>query len=140
MRTHGFPRFPDVQAGAGLPIEHTDNGGADIVINGVGQPRRRSRVRAAIAKCARYMVNLGGTAVSNSQVSRINHVMLETAKCRRSHGVPRFPDPVPISGHSGHMNPIAQAKAAGINIYSLAFKAAHRTCGSARHAAINDSG
>jgi hypothetical protein len=137
MRTHGFPQFPDVQAGGGVPIEHTNNGGTDIIINGVGQPVNAPALNTAMAKCARYMVNVGSTAVSNSQVGRINHALLLTAECMRSHDVPQFPDPVPPSRQSGHMNPIAQAKAAGINIYSPAFKAAHEICGSSLRAAMN---
>jgi hypothetical protein len=140
MRTNGFPEFPDVQPGGGLPIEHTANGGVEIIVNGVGQPVNASALQAAMGKCGRFMVSLAGSPVSNSQVGRINQALLQNAECMRSHGVPQFPDPVfPGSGHFGHMSPTARAREAGVNIDSPAFKAAVKTCGQILSAAMNGS-
>jgi len=140
MRNHGLPQFPDVQSGGGLPIEHTDNGGVEIIINGVGQPVSGPAFRTAMGKCGHYVADLFGQPVSSSQASRIHQALLQDAECMRSHGVPQYPDPM-LPGHgTGHMSPTARAEAAGVNIYSPAFRAAVRACGQALHTAVSGGG
>jgi hypothetical protein len=110
MRSHGVPNFPDP-------------GASDSVIRAFKSSGVFSSATfmAASRACAKYNGGHLPTTPTTQVVSP--HEMdklLAVSRCMRSHGVPNFPDPNPISGEIG--------RPAGISANSPTVLAALRAC------------
>jgi hypothetical protein len=84
MRSHGVPNFPDPDENGRLLVK----GGVD----GMNTPQGRKAAQA----CAHLQPN--GGRPSAAQETKDLQAFLTYARCMRSHGVPRFPDPKPGRG------------------------------------------
>jgi hypothetical protein len=84
MRSHGVPNFPDPDENGRLLVK----GGID----GMNTPQGRKAAQA----CAHLQPN-GGRPTA-AQEAKDLQAFLTYARCMRSHGVPRFPDPKPGGG------------------------------------------
>jgi hypothetical protein len=116
MRANGVPNFPDL-SNHGMLIQ----GNAQTVsVNGVSL--NAPAFRTARAQCQKY---LPAERANATQTARQSERGLEFAKCMRSHGVPKFPDPKVISTQGGNQ----QVYLPGVNPQSPAFEAAAKSCG-----------
>jgi hypothetical protein len=129
MRSHGLSNFPDVIPNQGLPIQHEADGSIDIMVKGKLQPVNASAFNTAMNACSRDAVNFVGHQVGAGTVSDIQKAMVQTAACMRRHGVPNYPDPPALGGGGTHLSPTGQARSAGIDVDSPAFKTAVAKCG-----------
>jgi hypothetical protein len=84
MRSHGVPNFPDPDENGRL----LSKGG----IAGMNTPQGRKAAQA----CAHLQPN--GGRLTAAQEAKDLQAFLTYARCMRSHGVPRFPDPKPGGG------------------------------------------
>jgi hypothetical protein len=84
MRSHGVPNFPDPDENGRLLVK----GGVD----GMNAPQGRKAAQA----CAHLQPN--GGRLTAAQEAKDLQAFLTYARCMRSHGVPRFPDPKPGGG------------------------------------------
>jgi hypothetical protein len=84
MRSHGVPNFPDPDENGRLLVK----GGVD----GMNTPQGRKAAQA----CAHLQPN--GGRLTAAQETKDLQAFLTYARCMRSHGVPRFPDPKPGGG------------------------------------------
>jgi len=124
MRSHGVPNFPD-------PQTSSSNGQFQIAIHltpGItGSPAFQSAQR----KCA-YLMPGGGQNVTNgpsaAQVQAHTEALLAFARCLRSHGFARFPDP----NSQGELS-LTAVQNAGINLATPAFKPAALSCAGVTH-------
>jgi len=120
MRSHGLPNFPDPQRFA--------DGNVKLTIHQVaaGNPHYQSAMNA----CSHLLPSRGG---SESQESTRTQVAdeLSFARCMRSHGVARFPDPTA----QGQLT-VEMVQAQGIDVHSPAVLRVVRTCLPASHGAL----
>jgi hypothetical protein len=86
MRSHGVPNFPDPDENGRLLVK----GGAD------GLRMNTPQAKKAAQACAHLQPN-GGRPTA-AQEAKDLQAFLTYARCMRSHGVPRFPDPKPGGG------------------------------------------
>jgi hypothetical protein len=122
MRSHGMPSFPDPQQFVGGSVKLTiHQTGAD------SSPHFRTAMRA----CNRLLPSRGGSQETAQQTRTQLADMLSFARCMRSHGVTRFPDPRPQGGLSVEM-----VQAAGIDVHSPAVLRVVQTCLPASHGAL----
>jgi hypothetical protein len=84
MRSHGVPSFPDPGADGTIQVPSTIDDGSPIV-------RGAYRACHSLAPSEGSITGAGGT-MSQDQ-------LLAFARCMRSHGVPKFPDPQVVNGH-----------------------------------------
>lgn len=105
MRTHGIPQFPDPNADGGISID--------------GNVQQNSpQFKAADGACKHLLPAPppGGGVPENREAG------LKYAKCMRSHGVRKFPDPNPGGGIS------IDAGELGVDPNGPVFKAADEAC------------
>jgi hypothetical protein len=126
MRSHGVPNFPDPS---------TVNPQALKAIAGhlaESDPRFGSAARA----CNHLLPNGGSSSqgTAHQQAIRLADA-LSFARCMRSHGVSRFPDPSAQSGLSVEM-----VQAQGIDVHSPAFLRVVQACLPASHGALTPAG
>ncbi len=120
MRANGVSGFPDPIAGpsgaVGLPLSENPDGSLTAEGKSFAGPALRSAERA----CKAYLPPAGGPPpqVAASQLRQA----LAFARCMRTHGVPKFPDP----SLSGGQRP---GLPAGVDPQSPAFRSAARSCG-----------
>jgi hypothetical protein len=86
MRSHGVSNFPDPDENGRLLVK----GGAD------GLRMNTPQAKKAAQACAHLQPN-GGRPTA-AQEAKDLQAFLTYARCMRSHGVPRFPDPKPGGG------------------------------------------
>jgi hypothetical protein len=122
MRSHGVPTFPDPDSTGGIPK-------TQVV---AAAQANRSKFNAAQAACGRLLPggSLGPSQTPQQQAARLADA-LSFARCMRSHGVARFPDPTP----QGHLT-VEMVQAAGIDVHSPAVLHVVQTCLPASHGAL----
>ena len=114
MRANGVPNFPDV----GKPTPQQV---------GVSQ----SQFATAVSACQQLLPH-GGVAQETAQQKRIRLAdELSFARCMRSHGVSRFPDPTA----QGQLT-VEMVEAQGIDVHSPAVLQAVQRCLPASHGAL----
>jgi len=120
MRAHGMPAFPDPQA---FP-----DGSVKLTIQrlGTGNPR----FRTAMSACSHLLPD-GGGADSVAQTRKELADELSFARCMRSRGVSRFPDPRAQGGLTVEM-----VQAQGIDVHSPAVLRVVQACLPASHGAL----
>lgn len=111
MRAHGVPKFPDPPAD-GLFLNAFAASGVDP-----NTPIYQSALRA----CKEY--NPAGNVTAQSAAGEAK--ALRFSQCRRSHGVPSFPDPT--AGPIGEQ--VIDLHGRDIDVSSPSFQAASRACG-----------
>jgi hypothetical protein len=119
MRKNGVPNFPD-----------PDSQGRIKITSGVSKSGQKTGVdtnapqfRTAQKACQKLMPN-GGRPTAQTQAKELQQA-LGFAKCMRSHGVPKFPDPK-VNGDGGILQTIDPKT--GVDPGSPQFKAAQQTC------------
>ena len=121
MRSNGVPNFPDPQriGGRGLKLTIQQLAGSN------------PRFQAAQRACSHLLPRGGGSQESDQQTRTQLADELSFARCMRSHGVPRFPDPNARSGLSVEM-----VQAQGIDVHAPAFLRVVQACLPASHGAL----
>jgi hypothetical protein len=121
MRSHGVTNFPDPATSEG-----NDKQAVITALQGVS----RSRAQAAQTACIHVNDGTPGTGQSAAQSQAHTGAMLAFARCLRTHGFPRFPDPT--SGQITHQ----MLANAGINLHQPAVLQAADSCVSVTHGFI----
>jgi hypothetical protein len=109
MRSHGVPNFPDPDENGRLLVK----GGAD------GLRMNTPQAKKAAQACAHLQPN--GGRLTAAQEAKDLQAFLTYARCMRSHGVPRFPDPKPGGG-------LQIGPKVGVNPSTPQFQAAQAAC------------
>lgn len=134
MRSHGIPSFPDPGSnGGGLQIKASGGpGGPPQTLTVGGTPIAATTFRTAMQSCRSKLPN-GGHPTAQ-QLAKIRAGALAMARCMRSHGVPKFPDPQFSSGPGGRFGIRLGlgTGSAGIDPNSPAFQNAIKICGKDR--------
>lgn len=118
MRSNGVPGFPDPQRLVG--------GNVKLTINGFG---KSPAVQTALSACNHLLPSgPGGTQQTAAQQRSQLAAELSFAKCMRSHGVARFPDPTA----QGQL-PVEMVQAQGIDVHAPTFLHVVQTCLPASH-------
>lgn len=121
MRSNGMPNFPDPQ--------HFAGGNLKLTIHQLeaGNPH----FHTAMSACNQLLpTNRGSGETAQQQRTQLADE-LSFARCMRSHGVSRFPDPTARAGLSVEM-----VQAQGINVHSPAVLRAVQACLPASHGAL----
>jgi hypothetical protein len=121
MRVNGMPNFPDPQHFAGGNVKLT------IHQVGDGSPHFQTAMRA----CNHLLPTRGGVQETEQQTRRQLADELSFARCMRSHGERRFPDPTAQGGLTVEM-----VQAQGIDVHSHAVLRVVQTCLPASHGAL----
>jgi hypothetical protein len=118
MRSNGVPSFPDPQ--------HLAGGNVKLTIHGFGTS---PAVQTALNACNHLLPSgPGGTQQTAAQQRTQLAAELSFAKCMRSHGVARFPDPTA----QGQL-PVEMVQAQGIDVHAPTFLHVVQTCLPASH-------
>ncbi|HXH95996.1 MAG TPA: hypothetical protein VNH40_02205 [Gaiellaceae bacterium] len=119
MRAHGVPTFPDPQRFVG--------GNVKLTIHHLVPPQ------AALSACNHLLPTNGGSGSQETAQQRRTRLAdeLSFARCMRSHGVSRFPDPSPQAGLTVEM-----VQAQGIDVRSPAVLRVVQACLPAAHGAL----
>jgi hypothetical protein len=118
MRSNGVPGFPDPQRFAG--------GNVKLTIHGFGT---NPAVQTALNACNHLLPSgPGGTQQTAAQERSQLAAELSFAKCMRSHGVARFPDP-----NAQAQLPVSAVQAQGIDVHSPTFLHVVQACLPASH-------
>ncbi|HKT45228.1 MAG TPA: hypothetical protein VJQ85_10535 [Gaiellaceae bacterium] len=121
MRANGVQSFPDPQNYAG--------GNPKLTIHNLGSS---PRVQAAMNACGHLLPSgPGGSQETEQQVRTRVADALSFAKCMRSHGIARFPDPTAQGDLS-----VAMVQAQGIDVHSPAVLRVVQTCIPASHGGL----
>jgi hypothetical protein len=120
MRSDGVPSFPDPQQFAG--------GNVKLTIHGYGN--QSPRFQAALQSCGHLLPDRGSQQTAQQTRAQLADE-LSFAKCMRSHGVSKFPDPTAQGGLSVEM-----VEAQGIDVHSAAVLRVVQTCLPASHGAL----
>ncbi len=122
MRSNGVPNFPDPQRLSGGNLKLT------IVRLGASSPH----FQAAMSACNHLLPNGGSGSQETAQQTRTRLAdELSFARCMRSHGVSRFPDPTAQGDLSVEM-----VQAQGIDVHSPAVLHVVQACLPASHGAL----
>jgi len=122
MRSNGLPNFPDPQRFAGGNVKLT------IHQLEAGNPH----FRAALSACSHLLPTRGSGSPETAQQTRTRLAdELSFARCMRSHGVSRFPDPTA----QGQLT-VAMVEAQGIDVHSPAVLRVVQACLPASHGAL----
>jgi hypothetical protein len=125
MRSHGVTNFPDPQV-----INHDGEHGIKIqAVGGKGSPQFETAQRACQGILPPPSGN-GPQETAQQQQIRLADA-LSFARCMRSHGVARFPDPTAQGDLSVEM-----VQAHGVDVHSPAVLHAVQTCLPASHGAL----
>ena len=118
MRSNGVPSFPDPQ--------HLAGGNVKLTIHGFGT---NPAVQTALNACHQLLPSgPAGTQQTAAQQRSQLAAELSFAKCMRSHGVARFPDPTA----QGQL-PVSAVQAQGIDVHSPAVLHVVQVCLPASH-------
>jgi|SRR5579862_1655844 len=120
MRSNGVPSFPDPQRYAG--------GNVKLTIHQLGNS---PQIQAAMQACNHLLPTRGGSPPTPQQTRTQLADELSFARCMRSHGVSRFPDPSAQGSLSVEM-----VEAHGIDVHSPAVLHVVQTCLPASHGAL----
>jgi len=120
MRSNGVSSFPDPQRFAG--------GNVKLTIHNLGSS---PQLQAALNACSHLLPQRGGGQETTQQTRTQLADELSFARCMRSHGVSRFPDPTAQGGLSVEM-----VQAQGIDVHSPAVLRVVQTCLPASHGAL----
>jgi hypothetical protein len=122
MRSNGFPNFPDPQRFVG--------GNVKLTIHQLGAAG--PQLDAALNACHHLLPTNGGGPQETAQQRRTQLAdELSFARCMRSHGVSRFPDPTAQDGLTVEM-----VQARGIDVHSPAVLRVVQSCLPASHGAL----
>ena len=121
MRANGVPSFPDPQRFAGGNVKLT------IHQYGTSTPH----FGAALNACNHLLPSRTGSQETEQQLRTQLADELSFAKCMRSHGVARFPDPTA----QGELS-VAMVQAQGIDVHSPAVLHVVQTCLPASHGGL----
>jgi len=108
MRSHGVPTFPGPAPGGLLPKRTPQQLGVSS-----------AELDAADRACIHFAPNAGKP--SAAQVAAYRTTMLRYARCVRSHGVPKMPDP----DNRGHLD---VGPGSDVDVNSPQFEAAYNAC------------
>lgn len=122
MRSHGVPNFPDPQV---------HDGGHDLSIQVTPSITGAPAFKSAQQACAHYLPAGAVNVQSASDQRAHTEAMLAFARCLRTHGFPRFPDPTA----QGQLS-LPMITAAGINLHQPALLRAGFACVSVTHGDI----
>lgn len=114
MRSHGVPNFPDVGKPTPQQVGVSD-----------------SRFQAAVSACRRVLPNGGPSPETPQQRQTRLADELSFAKCMRSHGVARFPDPTA----QGELT-VEMVQAQRIDVHASAVLRVVQACLPASHGAL----
>jgi hypothetical protein len=119
MRSKGVPNFPDPQRFVG--------GNVKLTIHQLGPSQ------VALSACSHLLPTNGGNGSQETTQQTRTQLAdeLSFARCMRSHGVSRFPDPTPQDGLSVEM-----VQAQGIDVHSPAVLRVVQTCLPASHGGL----
>lgn len=121
MRSNGVPNFPDPQRFAG--------GNVKLTIHALA---RTATIQAALNACGHLLPSGPGGSQQTAQQLRTQLAdELSFAKCMRSHGVARFPDPTA----QGQLS-VAMVEAQGIDVHSPTVLHVVQACLPASHGAL----
>jgi hypothetical protein len=120
MRSNGVPSFPEPQAYAGGNLKLT-----------LSQSDNTPQFRTAMTACNNLLPPNRGPAPSEAQTRTQLADELSFARCMRSHGVSRFPDPTAQDGLS-----VARVEAEGIDAHSPQVLRVVQTCLPASHGGL----
>jgi hypothetical protein len=121
MRANGVTNFPDPQNYAG--------GNPKLTIHELATT---SRVRTALNACGHLLPSGPGQSQETEQEIRTRVAdALSFAKCMRSHGIARFPDPTATGDLS-----VAMVESQGIDVHSPAVLRVVQTCIPASHGGL----
>lgn len=123
MRSNGVPSFPDPQRFAGGNVKLT------IHQLGSSSPHFERAFRAC-----NHLLPSRGSQQSSQQTRTQLADELSFARCMRSHGVSRFPDPNTQEGLT-----VAMVQAQGINVHSPAVLHVVQACLPASHGALTEA-
>lgn len=124
MRAHGLTSFPDPQV-TGQGAEQS------VHITAIGS-KSSPQFQAAAKACHTILPALKGGARESAQQQRTRVAdALSFARCVRSHGVARFPDPTAHGDLS-----VAMVQAQGIDVHSPAVLRVVQACLPASHGAL----
>ncbi len=122
MRSHGVPNFPDPQRVSGGNFKLT------IQRLGASSPH----FNAAMSACNHLLPNGGSGSQETAQQTRTRLAdELSFARCMRSHGLSRFPDPTA----QGELS-VEMVQAQGIDVHSPAVLHIVQACLPASHGAL----
>jgi len=119
MRANGVPSFPDPQ--------HFAGGNPKLTVHNLGSS---PAVAAAMNACS-HLLPSGPNQQTQAQLRTQLADELSFAKCMRSHGVARFPDPTA----QGELS-VEMVQAQGIDVHSPAVLRVVQTCLPASHGAL----
>lgn len=88
MRSHGVANFPDPDSSGGIPKETVQQLGVSD-----------SQYQAAAGACGHLLPGGGNTHRTPAEVQQWWSGMLNYARCMRSHGTSKWPDPTPYPPH-----------------------------------------
>ena len=120
MRSNGVPNFPDPQRYAG--------GNVKLTVHNLGDS---PQVKTAMNVCGHLLPSGPGSPVSAQQQRTRLADELSFARCMRSHGVARFPDPTA----QGELS-VEMVQAQGIDVHSPAVLHVVQACLPASHGAL----
>jgi len=120
MRSHGLPNWPDPESNGAFDKRRL-----------IGLGYSRSQVRAAEGPCGHLLPPVSGSPGSAQQTRARVADGLSFARCMRSHGVSRFPDPTA----QGELS-VAMVLSQGIDIHSPAVLRVVQACLPASHGAL----
>jgi len=121
MRSNGVPNFPDPQ--------HFAGGNVKLTIHGFGAS---PAVQTALNACHQLLPSGPGQTQESAQQQRTQLAdELSFAKCMRSHGVARFPDPTA----QGQLS-VEMVQAEGIDVRAPAILHVVQACLPASHGAL----
>jgi hypothetical protein len=114
MRANGVPKFPDANSDGGIAIDSSSGINPDS-----------PQFKAAEKACAK-LAPQGGKAPSAAEQAKQREQQLKLSACMRTHGVPKYPDPVFSDG--GRRTSLRIDSKSGIDPHSPIFQAAQKTC------------
>ena len=119
MRSNGVPNFPDPQ--------HFVGGNVKLTIHQAAPPQ------AALSACSHLLPTNGGSGSQETAQQQRTQLVdeLSFARCMRSRGVSRFPDPTAQGGLSVEM-----VQAHGIDVHSPTVLRVVQACLPASHGAL----
>ncbi|MBV8220586.1 MAG: hypothetical protein JO325_19135 [Solirubrobacterales bacterium] len=117
MRSHGVANFPDPK------VSHT-GGGTQVAIKVVG-PASSPQFNAALQACRGILPPPSPADQAQQAADQRRHAqdLVSFARCLRSHGVVRFPDP----NAQGQLS-LSEVEADGIDLQAPSFRAAALAC------------
>jgi len=120
MRSNGVPNFPDPQRLAG--------GNLKLTLHRLGSDS--PQFRAAMSSCSQLLPNSGSQETAQQQRTQLADE-LSFARCMRSHGIARFPDPTAQGDLS-----VELVQAQGIDVHSPAVLHVVQACLPASHGGL----